>query len=121
MQMSKVLFAAAIAALLAAPAFAQNAPSSTMGGGQSTQQLPDQQNIPGQPGQGTFNRGVGNIPTDCLPSDTRPECQTAQLPGSQQNPAQSPSGGNYGSAPDQHPPLSGSQSGSGSMGGGSNR
>ena len=67
--MTRLLTAAALAVLLASPAFAQSA-----GGSQP---------YDSQSGAGPEARPgtSGNIPTDCGPNDARPECQTAQIPG----------------------------------------
>lgn len=73
--MIRILTAAAVAALLAGPAMAQNAPGSDS---RSPSQLEQQQRSLDQGGS-TFGT-PGNIPTDCAPNDPRPECQTAQIP-----------------------------------------
>ncbi|HTH16587.1 MAG TPA: hypothetical protein VL974_08040 [Magnetospirillum sp.] len=75
--MIRMLTAAALAALLATPVMAQNVspsdnPNSVQNQGSSS---------PSGPMSG--NSGLSNqIPADCTPSDPRPACQTAQLPGS---------------------------------------
>lgn len=73
--MIRLLTAAAMAALLAAPAMAQSV-------------------SPGQPGSSTrdpaidsLSRSPGQIPADCTPTDARPECQTAQMPGQNDSPS----------------------------------
>ncbi|HLO77283.1 MAG TPA: hypothetical protein VK196_12585 [Magnetospirillum sp.] len=78
--MIRLLSAAALAVLLAAPAMAQSVSPSE----RSDPSLQNQgsSSVPGSSGQTQTNPNLsGQTPIDCLPNDPRPACQTAQLPG----------------------------------------
>jgi hypothetical protein len=77
MRMIRLLIAAAMTALLAGPAMAQSVSPGTPGSSPQDQGSPD-----------SLSRSPGQIPADCTPTDARPECQTAQLPG-QESPGSS--------------------------------
>lgn len=111
--MIRILTAAAVAALLAGPAMAQNAPGSDS---RSPSQLEQQQRSLDQGSGSTFGM-PGNIPTDCAPNDPRPECQTAQIPEipSPQSPGSEPPDRSVvPSSPYSDSPSGGSSGGSGS-------
>ncbi len=108
--MTRFLTAAALALLMATPAFAQSTESTPPYGSAGSSQ--------GQPGQ-----GASNAPLNCTPNDTRPECQTAQLPGTQQQQQQQPGSSSGGMNTEQTPSQSqgmggGAAGGNGATGGG---
>lgn len=79
--MIRLLTAAAVAVLLSTPVMAQNVSP-------SERYDPSVQNqgtttSPGSSSSDSMsNQGLSNqAPADCLPNDPRPACQTAQLPG----------------------------------------
>lgn len=80
--MIRLLTAATMAALLAAPALAQGT-SPPQGPAEQPSQLEDQ-GTTGPSGLTTPPEVQGSqIPVDCTPNDPRPECQTAQMPSDQ--------------------------------------
>lgn len=82
--MVRVLTAVALAALLASPALAQNvAPPADPARPDQQMQQPA---YPGGSSQMERAPQSGQAPSDCLPNDIRPECQTAQLPGQNATP-----------------------------------
>lgn len=115
--MIRILSAAALAALLSAPALAQTqSPEATPGGGQMDQPGITGQSSPSSPGmtdQSGQSPGLsedlrqspqtGQTPLDCLPNDPRPECQTAQLPGEDERLDVSPPEAQQGAVPGAEP------------------
>lgn len=81
--MMRMLTAAAIVALFAAPVLAQDVTGrsqgqSTIDQGSSTSDSMSSQGT--QADQYQSEQSTGLRPADCLPNDARPECQTAALP-----------------------------------------
>lgn len=127
--MLRILTAAALAAFVATPALAQSSSDQgTSSPPSSSQQLQREYGTPSTPG---MEPGASTaIPTDCIPNDTRPACQTAQMPGQrpgssldQSSPSDtSPSSPSWEQAPGSQSPGSGSMGGStGSTPGGTTR
>lgn len=88
--MIRLLTVAAMTALLASPVLAQSSSSPS-----GSTDLPQSQSSPST--GSTMDQLPGaqsQVPSDCLPNDPRPACQTAQMP-SDQSPG-SPSSPGYG-------------------------
>lgn len=118
--MIRLLTAAAMAALLASPALAQNSSPPSSPGEQPSQLQEQGTTGSGSLGSGSGSTGMesppaaqsGQVPVDCLPNDARPECQTAQMPSDQSQgsgslstspgatPETQPEPGSPGAAPD---------------------
>lgn len=83
--MIRLLTAAAMAALLASPVMAQSvSPSDQNSGSSSTLQNQGTTTSPGSSSSESMGTQLSpglssETPTDCLPNDPRPACQTAQL------------------------------------------
>jgi len=76
--MIRLLTATAFALMLAAPVMAQS-----VSPGEQQEQPTQRQGgtaLPGSPQSNQIPGLSGQAPTDCLPNDPRPACQTAQLP-----------------------------------------
>lgn len=101
--MTRMLTAAAIVALFAAPAFAQDVTGRSQGGsaidqGSTTSDSMSSQSTTTE--QYRSEQSTGLRPSDCLPNDVRPECQTASLPEEQTTPPE----GQVGQTPQISPP-----------------
>jgi hypothetical protein len=94
--MKRLLSAAAVAALVAFPAFASPAFAQSASGTGGSGGTSGYGSSPGSGGTGIqqqMQQAPGtssNIPADCTANDSRPECQTAQLPGNMGSQQQQP-------------------------------
>lgn len=78
--MIRLLTAAAVAALFAAPVLAQTSPSDPSTSDPSTSSPSWQTSPPGSGSMESLPESQSQVPFDCTANDPRPECQTATLP-----------------------------------------